>query len=138
LPRRELLDFDEIERLVRISASLGVAKLRLTGGEPLLRRGIEVLISRLAKVTGIEEICLTTNGSLLTAQRAADLANAGLNRVTVSLDAVDDELFKRINDVGFPASKVLAAINHAVDAGLGPVKVNCVVQRGVNDHQILP
>ncbi|MES1952702.1 molybdenum cofactor biosynthesis protein A [Salinisphaera sp. S4-8] len=138
LPRRELLDFEEIERLARIAASLGVSKLRLTGGEPLLRRDIDVLIARLADIDGIDDICLTTNGSLLTEQRARELKAAGVNRVTLSLDAIDDDVFKAINDVGYPASKVLTAIDNAKAAGLTPVKVNCVIQRGVNEDQILP
>lgn len=138
LPRRELLDFDEIERLARIAAGLGVRKLRLTGGEPLLRRDIDTLIARLAAIDGIDDICLTTNGSLLTEKRARELASAGVNRVTLSLDAIDDDVFKAINDVGYPASKVLTAIDNAQAAGLGPVKVNCVIQRGVNEDQILP
>ena len=138
LPKRELLDFDEIERLARLAAGLGVNKLRLTGGEPLLRRDLDVLIARLAAIDGIDDICLTTNGSLLTRKRADELKAAGLNRVTLSLDAIDDERFKAINDVGFPASKVVTAIDNATAAGLGPVKVNCVIQRGVNEDQILP
>ena len=138
LPRRELLDFEEIERLARIAAGLGVTKLRLTGGEPLLRRDIDVLIARLAAIDGIDDICLTTNGSLLTEKRAHELAAAGVNRVTLSLDAIDDDVFKAINDVGYPASKVLTAIDNAKAAGLTPVKVNCVIQRGVNEDQILP
>jgi cyclic pyranopterin phosphate synthase len=138
LPRRELLDFDEIERVSRIAAGLGVSKLRLTGGEPLLRRNIEVLIAQLAAIDGIDDICLTTNGSLLTVARAKELAAAGLNRITLSLDAIDDEVFKKINDVRFPATKVLEAIDNAVAAGLAPVKVNCVVKRGMNEGQILP
>lgn len=138
LPKQELLDFDEIERLARLAAGLGVTKLRLTGGEPLLRRDLDVLIARLAALDGIEDICLTTNGSLLTRERAHQLKAAGINRVTLSLDAIDDAVFKQINDVGFAASKVLTAIDHATAAGLGPVKVNCVVQRGVNEDQILP
>ena len=115
-----------------------MTKLRLTGGEPLLRRDIDVLIARLAAIDGINDICLTTNGSLLSADRARALKAAGVNRVTLSLDAIDDERFKAINDVGFPASKVLAAVDNAIAAGLTPVKVNCVIQRGVNEDQILP
>nr|WP_233544078.1 GTP 3',8-cyclase MoaA [Salinisphaera sp. Q1T1-3] len=138
LPKRELLDFDEITRLARIAAGLGVTKLRLTGGEPLLRRDLDVLIARLAAIDGIEDICLTTNGSLLTAERAHALREAGVNRVTLSLDAIDDDRFMAINDVGFPAHKVLKAIDNARAADLGPVKVNCVIQRGVNADQILP
>ncbi len=138
LPRSELLNFDEIERLARLFAGLGVCKLRLTGGEPLLRRDLDVLIGRLAAIDGIDDICLTTNGSLLTARRARELAAAGLNRITLSLDAIDDDVFKSINDVGFPASRVLTAVDNALAAGLGPVKINTVVQRGVNESQILP
>lgn len=138
LPRRELLDFEEIERLARLFAQLGVHKLRLTGGEPLLRRDLDVLIARLAAIDGIDDICLTTNGSLLTETRARALRAAGVNRVTLSLDAIDDAVFMAINDVGYPASKVLAAVDNAKAAGLGPVKVNCVIQRGVNEDQILP
>jgi cyclic pyranopterin phosphate synthase len=138
LPKRELLDFDEIERLARLFAALGVHKLRLTGGEPLLRRDLETLIARLATIDGIDDICLTSNGSLLSERRARDLAAAGLNRVTLSLDAIDDAVFKAINDVGFPVAKVLSAIDNAKAAGLAPVKVNCVLQRGVNEDQILP
>lgn len=138
LPKKELLDFDEIERLARLAAGLGVSKLRLTGGEPLLRRDLDVLVRQLAAIEGIDDICLTTNGSLLTAKRARELRAAGVNRVTLSLDAMDDDVFKAINDVGFSVAKVLTAINNAQAAGLGPVKVNCVVQRGVNEDQILP
>lgn len=137
LPKRELLDFDEIERVTRLAAELGVNKLRLTGGEPLLRRDLDTLISRLAAVDGIEDICLTSNGSLLTLERARQLKAAGLNRITISLDTVDDGRFKAINDVSFPAGKVLRAIDNAVAADLSPVKVNCVVQRGVNEDHIL-
>lgn len=138
LPKSELLDFDEIERLARIFSGLGVHKLRLTGGEPLLRRGLAELIARLAAIDGIDDICLTTNGSLLTAQRARELADAGLNRVTLSLDAVADDVFKSINDVDYPVGDVLKAVDNAIAAGLTPVKVNCVVQRGVNENQIAP
>jgi cyclic pyranopterin phosphate synthase len=138
LPRGEILSFEEIERLVRLFAELGVRKLRLTGGEPLLRRDIEKLIARLAVVPGIEDISLTTNGSLLDHDRAQALAGAGLRRVTVSLDALDDTVFHRVNDVGFPVARVLAAIEHAVRAGLAPVKINAVIRRGVNEDQILP
>src|SRR5699024_7846434 len=138
LPRREFLDFGEITRLARLFAGLGVHKLRLTGGEPLLRRDIEKLIAQLAAIDGIDDICLTTNGSLLTAKRAGELAAAGLSRVTLSLDAIDDDIFKAINDVDYPALKVLQAVDNAQAAGLTPVKVNCVVKRGVNENQILP
>lgn len=138
LPRSELLSFEEIERLVRLFAGLGVRKLRLTGGEPLLRRDLETLIAMLAAVPGIEDIALTTNGSMLDQSRARALADAGLTRVTVSLDAIDDAVFRRMNDVGFPVQRVLAAIDHTRAAGLTPVKINAVIQRGVNEDQILP
>ncbi len=138
LPKSELLDFDEIERLTRLFAGLGVHKLRLTGGEPLLRRGLPELVDRLARIDGIDDLCLTTNGSLLTHERAEALAASGLSRVTLSLDAIDDAVFRSINDVDYPVADVLGAIDNAQSAGLGPIKVNCVLQRGVNENQILP
>jgi cyclic pyranopterin phosphate synthase len=137
LPRSELLTFEEIARLARLFAEEGVTKLRITGGEPLLRRGLERLVEMLARIPGIDDIALTTNGAIL-AGRARALADAGLTRVTVSLDALDDETFGAMNDVGFPALRVLAAIDAAADAGLAPVKVNMVVRRGVNDGCVLP
>jgi cyclic pyranopterin phosphate synthase len=136
LPRAEILDFDEIERVVRAAVSLGVRKVRLTGGEPLVRRGLEGLVARLATIDGIEDLTLTTNGSLL-ATRARALAEAGLHRVTVSLDALDDETFTRMNDVGFPVSRVLDGIAAAEAAGLGPIKLNAVIRRGLNEHAII-
>ncbi len=132
LPRAELLSFEEIERLARLFAGVGVRKLRITGGEPLLRRELERLISMLAGIDGIDDIALTTNGSLL-ARRAQGLADAGLRRVTVSLDSIDDAVFRAMNDVDFPVSRVLEGIDAAAAAGLGPIKVNMVVKRGVND-----
>jgi cyclic pyranopterin phosphate synthase len=137
LERELLLSFEEIERLTRIFAGLGVVKVRLTGGEPLLRRGIESLVGSLAAVEGIDDLTLTTNGSLL-ARKADALASAGLRRVTVSLDSLDDEVFQAMNDVGFPVSEVLAGIDAAAEAGLTPVKVNVVVKRGVNDASVVP
>jgi cyclic pyranopterin phosphate synthase len=136
LPRAEILDFDEIERVVRAAVSLGVRKVRLTGGEPLVRRGLEGLVARLATLDGIEDLTLTTNGSLL-ASRAEALAEAGLQRVTVSLDALDDETFGRMNDVAFPVARVLDGIAAAEGAGLGPIKLNAVIRRGINEHAIL-
>lgn len=136
LPRASLLAFDEIARLARLFAGLGVHKLRLTGGEPLVRRELEALIARLAPTPGIDDIGLTTNGSLLTQEKANRLREAGLERITVSLDALDDATFQAINSVGFPVARVLAAIDHAAAAGLAPVKVNMVVKRGANDHAI--
>jgi GTP 3',8-cyclase len=134
LPRRELLTFEEIERVARVFVSLGVNKLRITGGEPLLRRDLELLVARLAAL-GDLDLTLTTNGALL-AQKAETLAAAGLTRVTVSLDSLDDEVFRAMNDVDFPVARVLAAIDSAAAAGL-PVKVNVVVKRGLNDGSVL-
>ena len=137
LPRSELLTFEEIVRLARVFAREGVSKLRITGGEPLLRRELERLVDMLARIPGIEDIALTTNGALLPA-RARALADAGLGRVTVSLDALDDATFGAMNDVAFPVARVLDAIDAAAEAGLAPVKINMVVRRGVNDHCVLP
>jgi GTP 3',8-cyclase len=136
LPRDQLLTFAEITSLVGTFVSRGVNKVRITGGEPLLRKGIEDLVSMIARIEGVEDLTLTTNGSLLS-RKAGDLSAAGLDRVTVSLDAIDDPTFMRMNDVGFPVSTVLTAIEDAASAGLGPIKVNCVVQRGVNEHAVL-
>jgi GTP 3',8-cyclase len=135
LPRRELLTFEEIERVARVFAALGVRKLRITGGEPLVRRDLEVLIGKLARI-GPLDVTLTTNGALLAAKAAA-LAEAGLSRITVSLDSLDDETFRRMNDVDFPVTRVLEGIEAASDAGLAPVKVNVVVKRGLNDDGIV-
>ena len=136
LPRAEILDYEEIERVVRAGIRLGVRKVRLTGGEPLVRRGLERLVSMLATIEGIDDLTLTTNGSLL-ASKAESLAEAGLHRVTVSLDALDDATFMRMNDVRFPVARVLDGMAAANDAGLGPIKVNTVVRRGVNEHAVL-
>lgn len=136
LPRADLLSFEEITRIARLFAAHGVRKIRLTGGEPLLRHGVVRLIEQLAAIPHLE-ITLTTNGSLLE-QKAAALKAAGLQRVTVSLDALDDAVFKRMNDADYPVAKVLAGIEAAAAAGLRPVKVNCVVKRGSNDDQIVP
>ncbi len=136
LPRAEILDFEEIERVVRAAVALGVRKVRLTGGEPLVRRNLETLVGMLAAVDGIEDLTLTTNASLL-AGRAQALADAGLDRVTVSLDALDDPTFQAMNDVGFPVSRVLDGIAAAESAGLGPIKVNAVIRRGLNEHSVV-
>jgi len=136
LPRAEILTFEEIERLVRIFVGLGVRKIRLTGGEPLVRRDLERLVEKLARL-GDLDLTLTTNGSLL-AQKAQALATAGLRRVTVSLDSLDDATFKSMNDVDFPVAKVLAGIEAAQAAGLAPIKINMVTKRGVNEASILP
>jgi cyclic pyranopterin phosphate synthase len=141
LPQRSLLSFEEITRLARVFAAHGVTKLRLTGGEPLLRRHLEDLVAMLVELRSADgqplEVTLTTNGSLL-ARKAGALKAAGLSRITVSLDALDDTVFRRMNDVDFPVADVLAGIDAALAAGLAPIKVNMVVQRGVNDHEILP
>jgi cyclic pyranopterin phosphate synthase len=134
LERRELLSFEEIEQLARVFARLGTRKLRITGGEPLVRRDIEKLIERLASIDGVE-LTLTTNGSLLP-QKARPLADAGLDRVTVSLDSLDDATFRAMNDVDFPVERVLAGIDAAAAADL-PVKLNCVVKRGLNDDGLV-
>ena len=141
LPHSELLSFEEIERIVRIAIEHGVEKIRLTGGEPLLRKNIERLIEMLAKLTTRDgqplDLTLTTNASLL-ARKAQSLKDAGLTRVSVSLDALDDAVFKRMNDVDFSVHDVLAGIETAQRVGLAPLKVNMVVQKGVNDDQIVP
>ena len=136
LPRAEILDFEEIERIVRTSVALGVRKVRLTGGEPLVRRNLETLVRMLAAIPGVDDLTLTTNASLLAAKAQA-LADAGLHRVTVSLDALDDETFMRMNDVGFPVQRVLDGMAAAQAAGLGPIKINTVIRRGLNEHAIL-
>ena len=135
LPRAELLSFEEIVRVARIFVDQGVEKIRITGGEPLLRRHIENLVEQLARLP--VELTLTTNGSLLT-KKARALRDAGLHRVTVSLDGIDDAVFKRMNDVDYAVGDVLDGIAAAASAGLAPIKVNCVVKRGSNDDQILP
>jgi cyclic pyranopterin phosphate synthase len=136
LERRELLTFEEIERLTRAFASLGVEKIRLTGGEPLVRRELERLVEMLARIPAVD-LTLTTNGSLLP-RKAKVLADAGLRRVTVSLDSLDDEVFRAMNDVDFPVERVLAGIDAASAAGLAPIKVNTVVKRGVNEESVVP
>ncbi len=136
MPREELLTFEEIVSLVGMLVPLGIGKIRLTGGEPLLRRGLEDLVAMLAAVEGVKDIALTTNGILL-AHHAEALVLAGLNRVTVSLDALDPGIFAKMNGVGAKVQRVLAGISSAQAFGL-PVKVNAVIQRGVNEGEILP
>lgn len=138
LPKSELLSFEEIERVVRASAELGVTKIRLTGGEPLVRRDLEHLIEKIRTVPGITDISMTTNASLLSRERAQSLRDAGLQRINVSLDAIDDETFMKVNDVNFSVQAVLDGINHAAQANFESVKVNMVVKKGLNDHSILP
>jgi cyclic pyranopterin phosphate synthase len=136
LPRADILSYEEVARLARLFVALGVEKVRLTGGEPLLRHGLEKLVEMLAGIDGLRDLTLTTNGSLL-AQRARSLAAAGLRRVTVSLDSLDDATFRAMNDAGFPVERVLEGIQAAAEAGLTPVKVNVVVKRGVNEGGLL-
>ena len=136
LPHRELLSFEEIVRVAKIFHSLGTQKIRLTGGEPLLRRGIERLVAMLREALPSVDLTLTTNGSALKAKAAA-LKDAGLGRVSVSLDSLDDATFRAMNDADFPVRKVIEGIDAAAAAGLAPVKVNMVVKRGVNDNQVV-
>jgi cyclic pyranopterin phosphate synthase len=136
LARDLLMSFEEIVRVTRVFTGLGVRKVRLTGGEPLLRRDVETLVGMLSEVPGVDDLTLTTNGSLLE-RKAEALAEAGLDRVTVSLDSLNDATFMAMNDVGFPVAKVLAGMDAAEANGLGPVKVNVVVKRGVNDHEVV-
>jgi cyclic pyranopterin phosphate synthase len=141
MPHAALLSFEEITRLARLFVAHGVEKIRLTGGEPLLRKNIETLVAQLSQLRTPAgrplDLTLTTNGSLL-AKKAQALKDAGLQRITVSVDSLDDAIFKRMNDVNFPVSKVLHGIEVAHQAGLGPIKVNMVVKRGMNDHEIVP
>lgn len=138
LVRNDLLSFEEITRVARLFVAQGVRKIRLTGGEPLLRKNLDVLIAELAKIEGVEDIALTTNASILTLAKAQELKQAGLHRITVSLDAINDDAFKRMNDVDVSVSKVLDGIEHARAAGFKDVKVNMVVQKGFNEDEILP
>lgn len=138
LAKQELLSFEEIIRIVQAFAAIGVRKIRLTGGEPLVRSELEKLVEKIASVEAIEDISLTTNAVLLTEKRAKSLRDAGLQRVNISLDALDDETFMAVNDVGVPVQKVLDGISVAAAAGFESVKVNMVVKRGLNDHSILP
>jgi GTP 3',8-cyclase len=135
LERDELLTFEEIERVVRVLVDLGIRKVRLTGGEPLLRRDLPDLVARLSRIDGIEDLALTSNGVLL-GRMAEELVAAGLRRVTVSLDALDDATFRAVSDTTIPVQSVLDGIAAAHGAGLAPVKVNAVLQRGVNDDRI--
>ena len=136
LNREELLSFEEIARLVRIFVELGTTKIRITGGEPLVRADLEQLIKLLSGIKGIEDLTLTTNGYLLK-EKARSLKEAGLERITVSLDSLDDEIFGRMNGRGFGVQKVLDSIDEAINVGLTPVKVNTVVQKGVNDGSVI-
>lgn len=136
LPREEILTFEEITRLTRIIVRLGAVKLRLTGGEPLVRQDLEKLVAMLAEIEGVEDMALTTNAYFLP-QKAQALKEAGLQRVTISLDSLDEEVFQRMNGRRSSVQKVLDGIAAAEKAGLGPIKINAVVQRGVNDHTLV-
>lgn len=138
LPRKELLSFEEIDRIVKTFAGFGVSKIRLTGGEPLVRSDLEKLIEKIARIDGITDISMTTNASLLTPARAVSLKSAGLKRINVSLDAMDDETFMKVNDVDISVQTVLDGIQAAADARFDSVKVNMVVKKGLNDHSVLP
>jgi cyclic pyranopterin phosphate synthase len=138
LPQHAVLTYEEIVRVVQLFERLGVRKIRLTGGEPLLRRDVERLVRMIAEVPGIDDIAMTTNGSRLTYEKAAALKAAGLRRITVSLDSLDDGVFQAMNDVSFPVDRVLQAIDAAAKAGLSPVKINMVVKRGVNEDSVVP
>ncbi len=137
VPRKDLLTLEEIARLARIFAQIGMRKVRITGGEPLIRRNLEHLVEMVSAIDGVDDISLTTNGSMLTARRAIDLKAAGLRRLTVSLDALDDETFKKINDVDYPAIRVLDGIDNARAAGFNDIKVNAVIRRGLNEHAVM-
>ncbi len=137
LPRTELLTYDEIARFARVAVDQGVEKVRLTGGEPLIRRDLPALVERLASIKGLRDVALTTNGALL-ARHARDLKNAGLRRVTVSLDTLDPVRFASISDTSIPVSTILDGIDEALHQGLAPLKINTVVMRGVNDMDVEP
>ncbi|MEK6255895.1 MAG: GTP 3',8-cyclase MoaA [Chloroflexota bacterium] len=137
LPKEQMLSFEEIERIAAGFIAQGVEKIRLTGGEPLMRRDLEALIERLANIPGLKDLALTTNGSFAL-QRINSLRDAGLTRLTVSLDSLDDKIFKAMNDVDFSVQHVLDWIEASAQAGLTPVKINMVVKRGVNEDSIIP
>ena len=136
LPKTELLTFEEITRLTRVFVKMGAVKVRLTGGEPLVRNELETLVSQLSQIEGVGDLTLTTNAYLLS-QKAQALKDAGLQRVTISLDTLDDEIFRRMNGREFGTQKVLEGIEAAERVGLRPIKINAVVQRGVNDHTVV-
>jgi len=138
LERTKLLSFEEIERIARLCVVRGVKKIRVTGGEPLVRPEVERLVEMLAGLSGLEDLSLTTNGAVLTRRKAQVLKDAGLGRITISLDSLDDATFKAINDVNLPAQRVLQAIDNAAAAGFSPVKINMVVKRGLNEQSVLP
>lgn len=136
IPRKEILSFEEIERLVKVFVTLGVKKIRITGGEPLIRKELEILIKKLVAIPEIQDIALTTNGYFLT-EKAPLLKNAGLKRITVSLDTLDSVIFKKISGPKVQLQKVLQGIDLAKKLGFSPIKINSVIQRGVNEHEIV-
>lgn len=138
LEHAAILRYEEIARLAKLMVGLGTRKIRLTGGEPLVRRELEKLVAMLAAIPNLEDLSLTTNGAALSREKALLLKQAGLTRITVSLDALDDATFRAMNDVDFPVARVLQAIDNAAAAGLAPVKINMVVKRGLNEHSVLP
>ena len=138
VPRNDLLKLEEIARITRLFSGHGVRKVRITGGEPMIRRNLERLIEMLRDIDGVTDISMTTNASMLTLKRAESLRAAGLNRINISLDAIDEQTFQRVNDVDFPVAKVLEGIDNAHAVGFDAVKVNAVIRRGYNEHSILP
>ncbi|MDX1487691.1 MAG: GTP 3',8-cyclase MoaA [Acidiferrobacterales bacterium] len=138
LEHAAILRYEEIARLAKLFVGLGVRKIRLTGGEPLVRREVEKLVAMLAAIPDVDDLSLTTNGAALSEEKVQLLKDAGLRRITISLDSLDDATFQAMNDVGFPVARVLQAIDNAAAAGLAPIKVNMVVKRGVNEHSVLP
>ena len=136
LPRNDLLTFEEIARIVNITVNLGVKKVRITGGEPLVRQDIEKLVSMISGINGVKDLAMTTNAYLLSGM-AQNLKDAGLHRITVSMDSVDDDVFQRMNGRGFGTAKVMNGIDSAKRAGFNPIKINAVVQKGINDHTLV-
>ena len=136
LPRNDLLTFEEITRIVNITVSLGVKKVRITGGEPLVRQDVEKLVSMISRINGVEDLAMTTNAYLLSGI-AQTLKDAGLHRITVSMDSIDDDVFQRMNGRGFGTAKVMNGIDSAKRAGFNPIKINAVVQKGINDHTLV-
>ena len=136
LPRNDLLTFEEITRIVNITVGMGVKKVRITGGEPLVRQDVEKLVSMISRINGVEDLAMTTNAYLLSGM-AQTLKDAGLHRITVSMDSVDDDVFQRMNGRGFGTAKVMNGIDSAKRAGFNPIKINAVVQKGINDHTLV-
>ena len=136
LPRNDLLSFEEITRIVNVTVGLGVKKVRITGGEPLVRQDVEKLVSMISRINGVEDLAMTTNAYLLSGM-AQTLKDAGLHRITVSMDSVDDDVFQRMNGRGFGTAKVMNGIDSAKRAGFNPIKINAVVQKGINDHTLV-